>query len=230
MNNLLIAIPILFLAVISCGNNGSAAVEGEATEHVARRQYDSPVKNFSVDSTRRPVVMRMESLNGTNLKRVDIAIIAEIKRLYDFNLFGGTLQDKERFGLYDFERVENMRLNRQDTVNGLIMKWSESMMPSYLFWNSNDTITMYRLKNTGHHLINDNRSRFRSTIEPMRMDAVRMISENTIGDSLPPQYWEPRMQQSTTCFGVRLYITEGVINKAEILKLYDAHIDEYQNR
>lgn len=176
----------------------------------------------SAEEGLRPVWHNMASLKGEGIKRSDFKICEEIKQLYDVDLLN---RYDRRWGMLLYQYVEQMRINGNDTVNGLII--SRFGINNFIFWNSSDTTQFYRLQKTGFR--QNNRYYF-SHRNPEDLDVVKMLSDNTIDTQLPEQYWTPAFGRfSCTAFAIKLIFKDGLIDEAAVLKLYDPHIDEYHS-
>lgn len=222
--------------VCGCGMAENRLSTGEAdmaAESGDRPTYEPDLPVFDYPEKDRPRFKRMPSLEGVGLKRADIRILKEIKRIYPKeiqSIYGESLftNGRDRYGLFEFDRVENMAVQPKDTVYGFIA-YTPGFGISYMFWNRTDSVTQYKLKVTGFHLKG---KRYSRTLDPFELDVVRMLSDNTIEQNLPQQHWKRYFEDylTTLCFVTRLYIRDGVITRGDVLKLYDPALDLYQTK
>lgn len=212
---------------LSIGEAEMAAESGD------RPSYEPDLPVFDYPEKDRPRFRRMSSLEGVGLKRADIRILKEIKRIYPkeiHSIYGESLftNGRDRYGLFEFDRVENMAVQPKDTIYGFIA-YTPGFGMSYMFWNRTDSVTQYKLKVSG---FNVKGKRYLRTLDPFELDVVRMLSDNTIEQELPQQHWKQYFEDyhSTLCFVTRLYIRNGVITRGDILRLYDPALDLYQTK
>ena len=226
------AIAMCVAVAYVCGNVESWASTGEAdmaAESDDRPSYEPDLPVFDYPEKDRPRFKRMPSLEGVGLKRADIRILKEIKRIYPKEYGKLIFRDgRDRYGLFEFDRVENMAVQPKDTVYGFIA-YTPGFGMSYMFWNRTDSVMLYKLKGTG---FNVKGKRYSRTLDPFELDVVRMLSDNTIEQNLPRQHWKRYFENylTTLCFVTRLYIRDGVITRGDVLKLYDPALDLYQTK
>ena len=204
-----------------------------AAESGGRPSYEPDLPVFDYPEKDRPRFRRMPSLEGEGLKRADIRIIKEIKRFYSEEIksvYGESLfaNGRDRYGLFEFDRVENMAVQPKDTIYGFIA-YTPGFGISYMFWNRTDSVTQYKLKDTGFSVKG---KRYSRTCDPFELYVVKILSDNTIERNLPQQHWKQYFEDylSTLCFVTRLYIMNGVITRGDILRLYDPALDLYQTK
>lgn len=222
MKNFFACILVIVLLGMAGGCNRakrSALIEKWASEEKSEEEWT--VVDVELDDSLRPVMHGMPALKGMPMKRIDLAICRQISDIYGYNILN---PGAERWGVPSFERAESIQIAPIDTVRILLSRWTTVIR--YHAWNRNDTISNNEYTRYG---FTHNGLRHRSSTPPENWEVFKMMSDNTIESLLPARYWTPRFEDySTTCFGVRLFFKDNVIDSADIIRFYDGALDEYQ--
>ena len=116
--------------------------------------------------------------------------------------------------LKHFERVENMRINSQDTVRAFICREVNSTKYHYVFWNKNDTI-VYQEPST--YVLDDKEYPTASITDsyPFKLLSADIFQY----DYFPYEYMGTPI--STTCFGFRFIFSSGKIKEIRAIHCVD---------
>ena len=174
-------------------------------------------KNYSQDEDF-PVyaVVELETFfKDKEIYHLDSTILSYVES--KLGLYGNRLNCDPRPCLKHFERVENMRINSQDTVRAFVCREVNSTRYHYVFWNKNDTI-VYQEPST--YELFDKEYPTASIIDsyPFKLLSADIFQY----DYYPYEYLGTPI--STICFGFRFIFLSGKIEDVQAIQCVDLTI------
>lgn len=227
MKHLAILIFGISFFVISCGKGNHSASGSQDIEPKAIS--DSLVQDdVTIVDTVEPSKLHtvaLTDLEGLAFTGLDFALDEVLSRKFKFNIIDPA---RHRYGLYEFDKVEQTFQNKNDTVFGIIMhNWPVYTFPVYYcFWNAIDTVTphkRYQIKN-GWNSPTELKISIDSNTLP-----CRLLSNNKI-DSLPDFYRIPVDSGGYRSIALKLIFRDGLIKQAEATPFYNAAITDVKYR
>ncbi len=205
----------------SCSDNIiDDIIINESPEPEQQEQVITPTIEVNFNSENRPEMRTMQELHGRGLKWIDLAIDTAL-----FNRYGEDISTwgERRYGLYRFERVENMHVNASDTVYGLInsiiekeKRARDNGIVDYVFWNRSDTVeftpSRRKIKLTGDV--------YYHPIRAIESVPARLLSSGQI-NQLPMMYWEPYCEENVRSYGFILIMRRDKVVDAKFIRFYN---------
>ncbi|MDE6287747.1 MAG: hypothetical protein K2M00_03050, partial [Muribaculaceae bacterium] len=195
----------------------------------------------SWDGYEKPKTVKFNKLKGARLQGLDFALDKCLREMYGFELIN---PKRPRYGLFEFDDVERMRLSKNDTLYAIIAAagplgnkaWSPRY---YMFWNGTDTISkdvLYlgqdgypphrRVKYNCRHIEGKNLRYSLGMLKDCLSTKLHGADSLSI---LPPRYWAPleymmEDPNNLISFAVKMIFRDGVVTRAWVTKFYNGGI------
>lgn len=196
----------------------------------------------SWEGYKKPKTVNFKQLKGDSLKGLDFVLDKHLREMFDFALIN---PEEPRYGLYEFDDVERIQLNKNDTLYAIIAapgctgnNWESRF---YMFWTKNDTVAKDSWRgdpiNYPIYPKTHSKKRLKSAGRIIYSMGVlkECLSTSLLGadslDALPPRYWAPLEEvegdpNKYITFGIKMIFKDGIITRAWITEFYNGAVNQ----
>lgn len=243
----------LMFGAFKCGSAVTAIefASSERTERTAMQhnsisesvQSKDPMElldTASWEGYEQPKTVEVNGLIGVKLQGLDFVLDKHLRNMYGYAIIN---PERTRYGLYEFDYVEHMRLNKNDTLYAIIAapgyQYNEWISRAYMFWTKNDTVAKdspidnypIRLGTDVKRRLNTKKRLLYSVGHLKECLSTRLHGADSL-DFLPPRYWAPIEDvegdpNHYITFAIKMIFKDGVITQAWVTKFYNGAINQF---